>query len=223
MAEALKLGFQGFSTPPKGVLIVLCEEGLKLGPATRKMLGATGDLLQRAASADRFSGKSGSALDIVAPASLPVARLIVMGIGKAGKFKTQDFVKLGGAAMGRVPSSAAAATIVAETATGAIKPEQVAEIAVWRDAARLPVRPLQDQAQGRRGAAGRHQPHDRGRQSGGSEQGVGDARRVERGRAARARPHQRTGQRALSRRVRAARHRVEEARRRRSRCSTSRR
>ena len=130
MAEALKLGFQGFSTPPKGVLIVLCEEGLKLGPATRKMLGATGDLLQRAASADRFSGKSGSALDIVAPASLPVARLIVMGIGKGGKFKTQDFVKLGGAAMGRVPSSAAAATIVAETATGAIKPEQVAEIAV---------------------------------------------------------------------------------------------
>ena len=51
MAAALKLGFQGFSTPPKGVLIVLCEEGLKLGPATRKMLGATGDLLQRAASA----------------------------------------------------------------------------------------------------------------------------------------------------------------------------
>ena len=84
MAAALKLGFQGFSTPPKGVLIVLCEEGLKLGPATRKMLGATGDLLQRAASADRFSGKSGSALDIVAPASLPVSRLIVMGIGKAG-------------------------------------------------------------------------------------------------------------------------------------------
>ena len=53
-----------------------------------------------------------------------------MGIGKAGKFKTQDFVKLGGAAMGRVPSAAAAATIVAELAAGALKPDQAAEIAL---------------------------------------------------------------------------------------------
>ena len=166
MAAALKLGFQGFSTPPKGVLIVLCEEGLKLGPATRKMLGATGDLLQRAAAADRFSGKSGSALDIVAPASLPVSRLIVMGIGKAGK--TQDFVKLGGVAMGRVPSSAAEATIVAETATGAIKPDQAAEIA---DGATLRAyrfdRYKTKHKEGEEPPAAT-QAHDRGRQSGGS-------------------------------------------------------
>ena len=129
MAEAIKLGFEAFATPSKGVLILLCEEGLKLGPASRRLLSPTGDLLQRAAGADRFTGKSGSALDIVAPASLPVSRLVVLGIGKAGKFKTQDFVKLGGAAMGRVPSSATAATIVAEAAAGALKPEQAAELA----------------------------------------------------------------------------------------------
>ena len=102
---------------------------MKLGPATRKILAPSGDLVQRAASADRFTGKSGSALDIVAPASLPVSRLIVLGIGKAGKFKPQDFVKLGGAAMGRVPSSAEVATIFAETAAGALKPDQAAELA----------------------------------------------------------------------------------------------
>jgi len=129
MAEALKLGFETFSTPAKGVLIVLCEEGLKLGPATRKILSATGDLLQRAAAADRFTGKSGSAIDIVAPAGLAVSRLVVMGIGKAAKLKPHDFVKLGGAAMGRVPSSTAVATIVAENASGALKPEQSADIA----------------------------------------------------------------------------------------------
>ena len=62
--------------------------------------------MQRAAAADRFTGKSGSSLDIVAPAGLQVARLTVMGVGKAGKLKSQDFVKLGGAAMGKVPSRA---------------------------------------------------------------------------------------------------------------------
>ena len=129
MAEVLKLGFEAFSSPPKGVLILLCEEGLKLGPASRRMLAPTGDLLQRAAAVDRFTGKSGSALDIVAPGSIAASRLIVLGVGKPGKFKPQDFVKLGGAAMARVPSSAAAVTIVAELAAGALKPDQAAGLA----------------------------------------------------------------------------------------------
>ena len=70
MAEAFQLGFEAFSKPPKGVLILLCEEGLKLGPASRRLLAPAGDLLRRAAAADRFTGKSGSALDIVAPGPL---------------------------------------------------------------------------------------------------------------------------------------------------------
>ena len=129
MAEAPELGFTSFSAPSKGVLILLCEEGLKLGPAARKALAPAGDLLQRAATADRFTGKSGSALNLVAPAGIKASRLIVLGIGKAGKLKAQDFVKLGGAAMGRVPSSAGEATIVAETASGALKPDQAADVA----------------------------------------------------------------------------------------------
>ena len=130
MADARKLAFSSFATPAKGVLVLFCEEGLKFGPATRKALAPTGDLVQRAAAADRFTGKSGSSLDIVAPAGLPVARLAILGVGKAGKLKAQDFVKLGGAAMGKVPSRAEEATIFAEFAGGALKPDQAAEIAL---------------------------------------------------------------------------------------------
>jgi leucyl aminopeptidase len=130
MAEARKPVFAPFATPSKGVLILFCEEGLKFGPASRKALAPTGDLIERAASADKFTGKAGSALDIVAPAGLSVARLTIIGAGKAGKLKTQDFVKLGGAAMGKVPSSAAEAAIFAELAGGALKPDQVAEVAL---------------------------------------------------------------------------------------------
>jgi leucyl aminopeptidase len=130
MAEARKLGFVPFATPFKGVLVMFCEEGLKLGPATRKALAPSGDLIQRAARAERFTGKSGSALEIVAPAGLAATRLVLLGVGKAGKLKAQDFVKFGGAALGKVPSTATQASIVAELSGGAIKPEQSADLAL---------------------------------------------------------------------------------------------
>jgi leucyl aminopeptidase len=130
MADARKLQFGPFAAPAKGVLVLFCEEGLKFGPATRKALAPAGDLVKRAAAADRFTGKSGSALDIVAPAGLSVARLTILGVGKAAKFKAHDFVKLGGAAMGKVPARAEAATIFAEFSAGSLKPDQAAEIAL---------------------------------------------------------------------------------------------
>ena len=130
MADARKPGFAPFSAAPKGVLILFCEEGLKFGPASRKALARTGDLVKRAAAADRFTGKSGSTLDIVAPSGLGLPRLVVMGMGRASKLKAQDFVKLGGAAMGKVPSSATEATILAESAGGALRPEQTADLAL---------------------------------------------------------------------------------------------
>ena len=125
-----KLAFGAFGAPNTGVLIVFCEEGLKFGAATRKALAPTGDLVQRSAAADKFTGKSGSALDIVAPAGLKVTRLVVVGAGKGGKLKTQDYVKLGGIAMGKVPPRAEAATIFAELAGGSLKPDQAAELAL---------------------------------------------------------------------------------------------
>ena len=130
MADARKLEFSSFAAPAKGVLVLFCEEGLKFGPATRKALAPTGDLVQRAAAADRFTGKSGSSLDIVAPAGLAVSRLTILGVGKSGKLKAADLVKLGGTAMGKVPSRAEQATIFAEFAGGALKPDQAAEIAL---------------------------------------------------------------------------------------------
>jgi leucyl aminopeptidase len=92
------------------------------------VLEPTGDLVKRAAAADAFKGKGGSALEIVAPAGLDVQRLVILGVGKGRELKPYDFVKLGGAAMGRIPPAAERATIVADFASSAIKPERVADI-----------------------------------------------------------------------------------------------
>jgi leucyl aminopeptidase len=130
MSGRLKLEFAPFATPAKGVLVLFCEEGVKFGPAARRALAPTGDLVMRAAAADRFKGKSGSALDLVAPPGLDVSRLVVIGVGKARDLKAQDFVKLGGGAMGKIPATASEATLIADLPGGAIRPERAAELAL---------------------------------------------------------------------------------------------
>ena len=129
MAAVFKFGFTPFASP-RGVLVVFCEESLKLGPATQRVLAPLGDLIRRAAAADRFTGKSGSSLDIVAPSGLSVPRVVVIGVGKGSDLKSRDIVKLGGIAMGKLPAAAASATIFAEFGSGALKANQIADLAL---------------------------------------------------------------------------------------------
>jgi leucyl aminopeptidase len=125
----LKLEFAPIAAPAEGVLNLFCEEGLKFGAATQKLLKPTGDLIARAAEADRFKGKNGAALDIVAPLGLEVSRLVVVGAGKSADLKSQGYVKLGGAAMGKAPGREEHVTIVADL-PGGMKPDRAADIAL---------------------------------------------------------------------------------------------
>jgi leucyl aminopeptidase len=129
MPAALKFGFTPLARP-RGVLVVFCEDNLKFGPATQRTLTPLGDLVRRAAAADRFTGKEGSSLDIIAPAGLNLPRVVVIGIGKESELKSRDIVKLGGTAMGKVPGAAPTATIFAEFGSGPLKAHQVAELAL---------------------------------------------------------------------------------------------
>jgi leucyl aminopeptidase len=130
MTDAVKLGFAPLAAPAKGVLVVFCDLGLKMGASTRKALGPAVELVRRAAGADRFTGKNGTVLEIVAPAVLNVDRLIVIGLGKPDDLKSQDVVKLGGATMGRIPARAADAVILAEWPDGPMKAKAVVELAL---------------------------------------------------------------------------------------------
>ena len=130
MADARKLGFAAFARPAKGVLVVFCDEGLKFGPATRKALGA-----------DRRSGAAGGGGRPLhrqerqrarhRRAGRPDgARLVVVGVGKAeaqGAGFRQARRRRDGQGSG---SAASEATIVAELAGGALKPDQAAELAL---------------------------------------------------------------------------------------------
>ena len=133
MTDALKLGFAPFTAPAKlggsGVLIVFCDDGLKFGPATTKALGSASGLVTRAAKAERFTGKSGTALELAVPEGLKVARLVVVGVGKAADLAPKDMLKLGGSAMGKLPKSADEGLVFAELPKVAMAATQAADLA----------------------------------------------------------------------------------------------
>jgi leucyl aminopeptidase len=129
MSDAVKIGFVPFSAAPKGVLVLFTDETMKFGAASAKALGSGAETVQRAAAASRFKGKNGAVLDILAPSGLKVDRLIVVGTGKAGALKPEDYIKMGGATVARLKSGADSVTIAAELPEGAMKPADVASLA----------------------------------------------------------------------------------------------
>jgi leucyl aminopeptidase len=129
MPDAVKVGFVPFSTPPRGILAVFCDDALKLGPVTRKALGPVANLVKRAAATNQFKGKSGAALDILEPEGIKIHRLIVIGTGKPSELKEKDFLKFGGTLAGKLNSGSEAVTVLAELPDGAMQPGQAAAMA----------------------------------------------------------------------------------------------
>jgi leucyl aminopeptidase len=129
MPDAVKVGFVPFSTASRGTLVLFCDDALKFGSAGGKALGAAAGMVKRAAATNRFKGKSGSVLDILAPEGLKVARLIVVGAGKLSAIKDYDFLKFGGIVAGKLRAGSDAVTVIAELPGGAMKPEQSAAVA----------------------------------------------------------------------------------------------
>jgi leucyl aminopeptidase len=128
MSEAIKLSFSSFGPPAKGVLVVFCDEKLAFGPVVRKALGRAADVVKRVATGEGFKGRKAATLDIAAPAGLDADRLVVIGVGKPGDLKEQDYLRFGGVALGKVPSGLAQATVIAELPGGAMTAEQAADL-----------------------------------------------------------------------------------------------
>jgi leucyl aminopeptidase len=126
MSDAVKVGFVPFSAASRGILVVFCDDALKLGAASRKALGPAANTIKRAAAANQFKGKSGSVLDILAPEAIKAQRLIVVGAGKPSDLKEKDFLKFGGVIAGRLNAASDAVTIAAELPDGAMQPDQAA-------------------------------------------------------------------------------------------------
>ena len=110
MTEISRISFAKLGQAPKGTVIVLAGEGIKLG-AGAKALGIE-KLVRRAAKTADFSGKSMKYIDILSPANTSFERLVVVGTGKAAALGEHDWLRLGGAAMGALTPGSTASIIL---------------------------------------------------------------------------------------------------------------
>jgi len=129
MSDTVKVGFVPFSAATRGILVVFCDDSLKFGAATRKALGSATGLVERVAAANRFKGKSGSTLDILAPQGLKSSRLIVVGVGKLSAVKDHDLLNWGGAIAGKLRAGSEVVTVFADLPDGPMQPARAAAIA----------------------------------------------------------------------------------------------
>ncbi|HYM31503.1 MAG TPA: leucyl aminopeptidase, partial [Candidatus Cybelea sp.] len=79
---AMKIAFVEAGLPKSGALVVGVLADNALLPSAKAVDGATNGAISRALSANRFSGKQGQVLEILAPAGLGVSRVLVYGFGK---------------------------------------------------------------------------------------------------------------------------------------------
>jgi leucyl aminopeptidase len=129
MPDTLKIDFQSPGALKGGDLVVFVGDDLKPSPATAKALGGkAADLIARAASVERFTGKPYSAMAVTAPAGLSADRLTVVGIGGGKDRAKLDWSRLGGLVAGKV--SAPNATILVDCPGVEITPEAAAEMAM---------------------------------------------------------------------------------------------
>jgi leucyl aminopeptidase len=94
----MKIRFAEPDLPRSGAAVVGIWEDCVPSAAVRRLDEATDGAITRAlAGAARFNGKKGELLPIIAPARLPLSRIVLAGLGKPGQANSRVFEELGGA------------------------------------------------------------------------------------------------------------------------------
>ncbi len=101
MSAAVKISFGPLSAPKGGAYVVFVGADMKPGAAVTAQAGDLEPLIRQAAKAANFKGAQRTALDILAPAGLDAARLIVVGVAPGKDNAALDFVMLGGFVFGK--------------------------------------------------------------------------------------------------------------------------
>jgi len=98
------------------VIAVMAQQGGELTAAARTLDERTQGALERALKAQRFNGAPGQAVDILAPAGVPYARVLVIGVGDADKAEPLTVERWAGHAVRRTLTSGAKKLVLAPDA-----------------------------------------------------------------------------------------------------------
>ncbi len=126
MTSRPTVGFARLSTPSTGNVVLLVPEGGAPSPAGRAC--DPSGLLDRALSVAEFTGKLGTATEILAPHGSGLDRLAVLGIGKPDSLDEYGWLKIGGAVAAQARKQTAV-TVIVDIADRTVSPEDAARLA----------------------------------------------------------------------------------------------
>ena len=103
-----------------GSWVVAASAGGALTPAAQRADKASGFALSRGLKVSRFTGKSGQLLEVLAPAGLPVSRILLVGLGKPADLDEKGLETIGAQIVARLHTlGETAATFEIEAPKGA--------------------------------------------------------------------------------------------------------
>jgi leucyl aminopeptidase len=111
MAVTPKIAFAKTSMPASGTAAVLTDGKLGFSGSSKALIAKLKDF-NRIAKAAKFTGKAGSALEIVAPAGTGLDKLIVFGLGRGEGDPATEWVKTGGQVLGKIGNADRATVLV---------------------------------------------------------------------------------------------------------------
>jgi leucyl aminopeptidase len=123
----MKITFGELALPKSGTVVAGVLEDGELTRSAEALDNATDGSVRRAIAASRFSGKKDELLDIVAPANLPLSRILLAGLGKASSIDAAQMQGLGGAILAHLNGARETeAAVQLDAIEGAIEPGDAA-------------------------------------------------------------------------------------------------
>ncbi|MFO1148684.1 MAG: leucyl aminopeptidase [Alsobacter sp.] len=111
MTDRIKIDFARPSLPASGTVVLFVGDDGAL-PAIDGIDSHLSQAVVRAAAAEGFKGKVGSAMTLLAPSGLQAAKLVLVGIGGTKEQAETNYVKLGGIVLGHAGKSKAITVIL---------------------------------------------------------------------------------------------------------------
>jgi leucyl aminopeptidase len=131
VSDQATVSFANKTAPAEGVAVVFAGEGGKLSQTALNFDKKSKDQLTRAADITGFKGKKDQSVDLIAPQGLKLARLVLVGVGKANAYSPEEWLNLGGTVRGLLGGKETpAAHIFLDIAGGEIKPADIANFAL---------------------------------------------------------------------------------------------
>ena len=128
MTDRLEVMFAALDKRMESVVGLIVSDGPKLSGVAQDLDEKAHGQLLKAAEAGEFKGRSKQSVEILAPAGVAAKRVVLIGCGKPAECKENDWVLLGGAALGQITARKCdTASLVVEIDDGT--DETAAEIA----------------------------------------------------------------------------------------------